>query len=144
MSFLGDKNFNDEKLCRQSSPECRQRPEYCAILPQRFMECVYWSLLSLVQKLVCSGNDLTQLSWVWTDMKKKTKKSWSSMTLKKGPYLYIKIQCYWSSFSLPFFPYQFMLEITVFLIDWSGRKYCSNLFHNHFFSFLTSRTLARI
>ena len=134
MSFLGDKNFNDEKLCRQSSPECRQRPEYCAILTQRFMECVYWSLLSLVQKLVCSGNDLTQLSWVWTDMKKQTKKSWSSKTLKKGLYLYIKIQCYWSSFSLPFFPYQFMLEITVFLIDWSGRKYCSNLFHNHFFS----------
>ena len=73
------------------------------------------------------------LSMNWYE-KKQTKKFWSSKTLKNGLYLYIKIQCYWSSFSLPFFPYQFMLEITVFLIDWSGRKYCSNLFHNHFFS----------
>ena len=132
MSFLGDKNFNDEKLCRQSSPECRQRPEYCAILPQRFMECVYWSLLykSLsVQETTLHSCLEYELIW-----KKQTKKSWSSKTLKKGLYLHIKIQCYWSSFSLPFFPYQFMLEITVFLIDWSGRKYCSNLFHNHFFS----------
>ena len=136
MSFLGDKNFNDEKLCRQSSPECRQRQccVLCHTATKVYGMCI---LVSLVQKLVCSGNDLTQLSWVWTDMKKKPKKSWSSKTLKKGLYLYIKIQCYWSSFSLPFFPYQFMLEITVFLIDWSGRKYCSNLFHNQFF-FLSS------
>ena len=93
---------------------------YCAILPQRFMECVYWSLLykSLsVQETTLHSCLEYELIW-----KKQTKKSWSSKTLKKGLYLYIKIQCYWSSFSLPFFPYQFMLEITVFLIDWSGRK----------------------
>ena len=102
------------------------------------LSCLLYKSLSVQETTLHS---CLEYELIW---KKQTKKSWSSKTLKKGLYLHIKIQCYWSSFSLPFFPYQFMLEITVFLIDWSGRKYCSNLFHNHFFSFLTSRTLARI